>query len=72
MPIYDYKCALCGHTWEARIYKTSDKADETVCHKCGTKAVESDKLPSKNVDHKIYGFSAKNGYGAKKFDDGRG
>lgn len=35
MPVYDFKCAACGHRFE--LLTTISKRDQTVCPKCGGK-----------------------------------
>lgn len=37
MPIYDFACSACGHSFE-RLQKMSD-ADPTVCPNCGRESV---------------------------------
>jgi len=70
MPIYDITCSNCGHKWEARIYKSSDKESEMVCHKCGTEANVSQDAGIESTSFRIAGgFAARNRYGLKKFKD---
>ena len=35
MPIYDYKCAACGHRFE--LLRSISNRDEAVCPRCGGK-----------------------------------
>lgn len=72
MPIYDITCLICGHQWEARIYKTSDEESELTCHECGEMAGDDSKDVTGTSFRMGPGFAARNGYGLKKFDDGKG
>ena len=35
MPLYEYRCKVCGHRFEA--LKSISARDEVVCEKCGAK-----------------------------------
>jgi hypothetical protein len=61
------ECPRCHEEWEALVVNSTDGVEFScpVCSYPGRKKV------SKNVSHKIFGFTAKNSYGLKKFDDGR-
>ena len=67
MPAFDMECPRCKHTWEALIIKTTD-GHLKMCPKCAT---PGEQQVSTKVDWTIWGFSARNNYGLKKFDDGR-
>jgi putative FmdB family regulatory protein len=38
MPLYEFRCASCGHQFEELIFKTSEVEDLT-CPTCGAKQV---------------------------------
>jgi putative FmdB family regulatory protein len=38
MPLYEFRCASCGHQFEELIFKTSEM-EELVCPKCGAQQV---------------------------------
>jgi len=60
MPLYDYECGSCQHTFEG-LYKFDDNVP---CRKCGATTF---KLPSASCI-KIKGFRDANGYGMKFID----
>ena len=39
MPLYEFKCRTCGHTFEELIRNQADEA-EAACPTCGTKDVQ--------------------------------
>ncbi|MGC4114350.1 MAG: zinc ribbon domain-containing protein [Myxococcales bacterium] len=39
MPLYEFKCRTCGHTFEELIRNHADEAD-AACPTCGTKDVQ--------------------------------
>jgi putative FmdB family regulatory protein len=59
MPNFDFKCASCGHVFEAFIDGGRSYAN---CHKCG---LTSYKLPSAPA-FKVNGYRAANGYSNNK------
>lgn len=67
MPLFEMKCPRCGNGWEALVVRSDDQ-DQLICKRCGA---AGEKQISSGVDWKICGFAARNGYGLKKFDDGR-
>ena len=34
MPLYDYRCPVCGHRFE--LLRSISKRDDVVCEKCGS------------------------------------
>ena len=60
MPLYQYGCTSCEHTFEG-LYKFQD---DVPCEKCGAM---TKKLPT-NASFKIKGFRAENSYGRKFVD----
>jgi putative FmdB family regulatory protein len=59
MPNFDFKCASCGHVFEAHIDGGRAYAN---CHKCG---LTSYKLPSAPA-FRMTGYTAKTGYASKE------
>jgi putative FmdB family regulatory protein len=60
MPLYDYNCPACKHTFEG-LHKYEE---DIPCEKCGAQTI-------KGVGHpcfKIVGLRAANGYGLKYID----
>ncbi len=39
MPIFEYRCAACGETFEALVLRRSDE-EEVACARCGASEVE--------------------------------
>ena len=67
MPLFDMECPRCTKTWEALIVNETADNHALMCEDCsimGTKLIGNNK-PA----FKIFGYSAKNGYGLKKFAD---
>lgn len=56
MPIYAYKCAQCGNTYEA-LQKLADKP-LTVCPSCGEHALEKQLTAPSHVVFKGTGYYA--------------
>jgi putative FmdB family regulatory protein len=39
MPVYNYKCKSCGHSFDL-LTGVGDRSDELVCTECGSKEIE--------------------------------
>ena len=65
MPIYEYTCNQCNHTFERLIITDADREAMVVCPNCE----ESDAHQNTNApSFKIKGLRAANGYGLKFVD----
>lgn len=65
MPIFEFKCNNCEHKFEGLFVTTEEKAsiDKFACPKCASQ--DKQKLISA-CNHKINGYSYKNGYSRSK------
>lgn len=49
MPLYEYQCRECGHTFSLRFHIVEHEKKRPKCPKCG----------SRKLEHKLSGFFAK-------------
>jgi putative FmdB family regulatory protein len=65
MPIYEYKCNICGNCFEQLVFNSKDEKNIT-CSKCGgnkiKKVISSFSCMNQKVDSGLSGCSAKNGF----------
>ncbi|HEY3452228.1 MAG TPA: zinc ribbon domain-containing protein [Myxococcales bacterium] len=65
MPLYEFKCRTCGHTFEELIRNQADEA-EAACPTCGTKEVQ------RLLSATSLGFVSVGGGGGASTDSGGG